>query len=113
MMMRFDAVIRLLPDLEAVELSGWIDCHWVQPEAADDDWVFDEIDVARVRLIYDLRRRLDVAEDMIPIVLSLLDQVYELRSRLKAITRAIDTQPPEVRTAIRAAMPPAARDPDL
>ncbi len=45
-MMQFDAVIRLYPDLDPIELSGWIDCRWVQPEAAPPDWIFDEIDVA-------------------------------------------------------------------
>ncbi len=44
---------------------------------------------------------------MIPVVLSLLDQVYELRSRLKAMTKAIDAQPPAVRDAILAALPPS------
>ncbi|MDR3436948.1 chaperone modulator CbpM [Telmatospirillum sp.] len=103
-MMKFDAVIALWPDLGAVELSGWIDCRWVQPETTGDDWLFDEIDVARVRLIYDLRRRLDVTEDVLPIVLSLLDQVYELRNALTTMTRAIGISPPDVQAAVLSAL---------
>jgi len=35
-----------------------------------------------------------------PLVLSLLDQVYELRRNLKAVTRALDNQPGEIRAAV-------------
>jgi chaperone modulatory protein CbpM len=102
MMMQFTSVAALFVDLPAQELTGWIERGWVQPEADASGWVFQEIDVARVRLIHDLRRGMDVAEDTMPLVLSLLDQVYELRGQLKAMLRAVEAQSPEVRDAIRA-----------
>jgi chaperone modulatory protein CbpM len=104
-MIRLDAVVTQFPDLDPVELERWVAQRWVQPERAPDAvWLFAEIDVARVRLIYDLRRRLDTSEDTITLVLSLLDQLYELRGALKALTRAVDAQPASVREAIRAAV---------
>jgi len=104
-MMRFEAIVGLFPDLDAIELSDWIERRWVQPEPAEGGgWVFHEIDVARVRLIHDLRRELDVAEDTVSLVLSLLDQVYELRCTLKAMTQALASQPPEVQAAVFAAL---------
>jgi hypothetical protein len=39
-----------------------------------------------------------------PVLLGLLDQVYELRSRMKSLMRAIDTQPEPVRQAILVAL---------
>jgi chaperone modulatory protein CbpM len=57
-----------------------------------------------VRLILDLRRGMDVAEDAMPLVLSLLDQVYELRSRLKSVLRVVEAQPREVQLAVLAAI---------
>ena len=100
-MMRIHAVIALFPDLDARELDAWIEQHWVQPEhGLDDGPVFREIDIARVHMIYDLRRRLDVHEETMPLVLSLLDQVYELRRNLKAVTRALDDQPGDIRAAV-------------
>jgi hypothetical protein len=39
-----------------------------------------------------------------PLVLSLLDQVYELRSRLKSVLRAVEAQPREVQLAVLAAV---------
>ena len=65
---------------------------------------FAEIDVARVRLIHDFRHAMDVREETIPLILSLLDQVYTLRSQMRAIARAVDSQPEAVRTAIMTAL---------
>ena len=109
-MMHIDNVVELFPDLARDELSDWVQRHWVQPDtneqgdAPDEVWVFTEIDVARVRLIYVLRRDLDIAEDTVPMMLALLDQIYELRRTIKTINRAIAEQPDSVRAAIRAAM---------
>jgi chaperone modulatory protein CbpM len=104
-MMHAQAVVALFPDLELVELTAWVQQRWVAPEPdGAGGWVFQAIDVARVRLIYDLRRDMDLAEDMVPLVLSLLDQVYELRGQLKAVTRAMDGLPEPVRAQILAAL---------
>jgi chaperone modulatory protein CbpM len=104
-MMRIDAVVALFPNLDAAELAVWIERRWVQPEPAESEsWIFHEIDVARVYLIYDLRHELDIGEEMVPLVLSLLDQVYELRRTLKSMTRALETQPPEIKAAVLSAL---------
>lgn len=103
-MLQFTSVTALFTDLPAQELTGWVERGWVRPEGDPPAWVFQEIDVARVRLIHDLRRAMDVSEDAVPMVLQLLDQVYELRAQLKAVLRAVESQPPEVREAIRAAL---------
>ena len=105
MTVTFEVLIAQFPDLDAGELSQWIDQRWVQPERHDDDrWIFFEIDVARVHLIYDLRRRLDTPEETMPLVLSLLDQVYALRRRLAGISSALEALPPELRDAVLAAI---------
>ncbi|MGB8843307.1 MAG: chaperone modulator CbpM [Aliidongia sp.] len=104
-MMPTEAVTALFEDLELVELSGWVERSWVVPETAEGGgWVFHAIDVARVRLIYDLRRDMAVAEDTVPLVLSLLDQIYELRAQLKSVTRAVATLPEAARAQILAAL---------
>jgi chaperone modulatory protein CbpM len=84
-MMRLQAVALLFRDLDREELAGWVARRWVRPEPAGDDFLFADVDVARVRLIHDLRRAMDVPEDTVPLVLSLLDQIYELRAALAAV----------------------------
>jgi chaperone modulatory protein CbpM len=103
-MMRLTAVIALFPDLPETELHAWVQRGWVRPEGVDPDWIFQEIDIARVRLIHDFRHAMDVREETIPLVLSLLDQVYALRGQMRAIARAVEGQPEPVRTAILAAL---------
>ena len=104
-MMRIEAVVALFPDLDEAELTAWIEQHWVQPEhSLDEGPVFRDIDIARVHMVYDLRRRLDVHEETVPLVLSLLDQVYELRRNLKAMTQALDQQSEDVRAAVLRAL---------
>ncbi|GGF12973.1 hypothetical protein GCM10011611_18330 [Aliidongia dinghuensis] len=103
-MMKLEAIVARFPDLEVAELTAWVELGWVRPAREAADWQFDGVDQARVGLIYDLRRRLGVQEDTVPMVLSLLDQVYALRATLKAVGAAIDRQPAEVRDAVRAAL---------
>ena len=102
MMVQLSSVIALFSDLQVQELTGWVERGWVRPEGEAPGWEFQEIDVARVRLIHDLRRGMDIGEDAIPLVLSLLDQVYELRAQLQSVLRAVEAQPADVREAIRA-----------
>ncbi|HEY4342783.1 MAG TPA: hypothetical protein VGN05_00435 [Parvibaculum sp.] len=103
--MQIESVIALFPDLEAVELTTWIEHRWVRPQAEEGGvWTFQEIDIARVRLIYDLRRHLDTSEETLPVVLSLVDQVYDMRRRLSAVSAALDNQPAEVRAALLAVL---------
>jgi chaperone modulatory protein CbpM len=101
-MITFDAVIGLVGGLQAEELQHWIAESWVRPESGEAGYVFHEVDVARVRLIRELRYELAIDEEAMPVVLQLLDQVYSLRRRLRAIAAAIDEQPEEVRAALRA-----------
>lgn len=102
--MRITAVIALFPGLPEPELMAWVERGWVRPEASGADWVFQDIDVARVRLIHDLRHAMAVQEETIPLVLSLLDQVYTLRGQIRAVARAAEAQDEAVRQAILAAL---------
>ena len=62
--------------------------------------VFGEIDVARLRLICTLQDEMDVDDDMLPSILSLLDHVYNLRRGLRMVARAIASEPKDIRLRI-------------
>jgi len=102
--MRITSVVALFADLPEAELTSWVARGWVQPDESDGGWEFHEIDVARVRLIHDLRRAMAIDEATMPLVLSLLDQVYALRGTLRDLLRALEAQPEEVRTTVLAAL---------
>ena len=97
----FDELVVTL-DIGASELSAWIEQHWVLPVEVDGDLVFDDSDIARVRLIAELRNDLGVNEDAIPVVLRLLDQVYGLRRALAELNEAIHALPESVQDELRA-----------
>jgi chaperone modulatory protein CbpM len=103
-MMRLTAVVALFADppdvLTEPELTAWVERGWIRPEPADGGPVFHDIDIARVRLIRDLRTAMRIEDETIPVILSLLDQVYDLRAGLHAVLRAIESQPDPVRQAI-------------
>jgi chaperone modulatory protein CbpM len=99
-MMYFESVTALFSDLSAQELSFWIEQRWVQPERESDRWVFHDIDVARVRLIHDLRRDFAASEETLPLVLSLIDQLYELRRGMSALRHALQDQPTDVQIGV-------------
>ena len=98
--MRITAVVALFDGLREADVLTWVERGWVRP----DDEVFHEIDVARVRLIHDLMFRMDLRDDAIPLILSLLDQVYELRGVVRSLMEAIEAQPAPVRDAILAGL---------
>src|SRR3546814_16484285 len=92
MAVRFDEILVTL-DIGASELSAWIEQHWVLPVEVEGDLLFDDTDVARVKLIAELRNALGVNEDAIPVVLRLLDPSYGLRRALADPTHATQTPP--------------------
>jgi chaperone modulatory protein CbpM len=107
----FDELMRRFAELNAGELSRWIENRWVVPEHAVESegerWLFHEVDVARVELILDIRREFAVDDEALSLVLGLLDQVYSLRRQMRRLCDALEQQPAEVRDAIRRALPPA------
>jgi chaperone modulatory protein CbpM len=77
------------------DLRRWIDNAWVRPDGQPGQYRFHDIDVARLRLIVELRDDLGVDETALPVVLSLLDQLYETRRNMIRLRAVIETVVPE------------------
>jgi chaperone modulatory protein CbpM len=92
-------IYRAVPGLTEAELTQFIDADWVRPVRRGNKPFFTELDLARIRLILDLRATLEVEEETLPIVLSLLDQLYATRRQLR---RVIDEAGPEIRQRLAA-----------
>jgi chaperone modulatory protein CbpM len=104
-MIAFEELLVRFRGLERRELSRWVENRWVLPERHADNWVFHEVDVARVELILDIRRDFAVDDEAMELVLSLLDQIYGLRRQMRRLCDAVASQPQEVQDAIRRALP--------
>lgn len=83
-MMTFDEALSSYA-IAREELTAWIDQNWVRPVLTGEVWQFDDVDIARLELICELRRDLEVNEEAVPVVLSLLDQLYAARNMLRHV----------------------------
>ena len=104
-MISFDDLIERIQGLDRRELVRWVENRWVLPERRDHTWIFHEVDVARVELIVEIRHEFAIDDEAVPLVLGLLDQVYDLRRQLRRMCDALAAQPPDVQTAIKRALP--------
>ncbi len=93
-------IITRVEGLEIRELRLWVERGWVRPVRTSRGYRFDEMDIARLRLLRQLQDELGVAEETVPLVLSLMDQVYGLRRELRLLAEAIAREPEEVRSRI-------------
>jgi chaperone modulatory protein CbpM len=104
-MIALEDLLKRLKELDRRELTRWVENRWVLPERRDETWIFHEVDVARIELILEIRHEFAIDEEALPLVLGLLDQVYDLRRQLRRVCDALAAQPPEVRAVIRQALP--------
>jgi chaperone modulatory protein CbpM len=108
-MIGLDELTRRFAALDRIELTRWIENRWVLPDEEGGRWVFHEVDIARVELILEIRREFAVDDEAMAMVLRLLDQLYNMRRQMRRLCEAIECQPPEIRDAIKKALPKASR----
>lgn len=84
-MITLDILCARFTALREDDLRRWIREGHVRAERHEGGLVFEEIDAERVRLILELRDVMQVNEEALPVVLSLLDQLYALRRRLREL----------------------------
>jgi chaperone modulatory protein CbpM len=68
--------------VEIQTLDIWLEREWLAPEFTSDGLRFSDIDVARARLIHDLKRGFGANDEGIDIILHLIDQLNGVRSAL-------------------------------
>ena len=65
--------------VEVRTLEFWLEQEWLVPERSAAELRFSERDVARARLIRDLKTNLGVNDEGIDVILHLLDQLHGFR----------------------------------
>jgi chaperone modulatory protein CbpM len=107
-MMRVEDLVAAISALQRSDLEAWIRDELVVPQQKAETLLFSDMECARVRLICTLHYELEIDAGTLPVVLSLLDQLYDTRQRLMSLTAAVAAQSQAVQAAIIAAMEPNA-----
>lgn len=85
-------------------LENYITREWLRPVYQPTGWYFEEIDIARLQLVCHLTQDIEVNDQGMDVVLSLLDQLYGIRAHAQKLNQAIAQQSPEVQAEIRMVM---------
>lgn len=64
----------------------FISQEWVSPESSEEP-IFDEEDIARMRLIHELKNELGVNDEAVPVILHLVDQLNYLHLNLDQLKK--------------------------
>jgi chaperone modulatory protein CbpM len=101
MVIGMDVVIAEIAGLSRNDLERWIDNDWVRLAGRAGAYVVLDVDVARIRLVHNPCHGMQLDEEALPVVLVLLDQLYELRRRMRELGKAIElTTTGETRLAL-------------
>ncbi len=106
-MKQIEDIVGAIAELQRTDLEAWIREELIAPQQDAGTLFFSEMDCARVRLICTLRYELEIDADTLPVVLSLLDQLYDTRQRLLSLIAAVKAQDETVQAAIIAAIGPS------
>ena len=82
------------------ELRLWVREGWVRPAMSETGPLFDDLDVARLRLLCDLRKDMALPSNAVPVVLTLIDRLHQTRRDLYTLLEALEDQPDSVRHAV-------------
>lgn len=93
-------LIDAIPPLTRERLLHYTRLRIVTPMQGQDAPAFREIDVTRVSLLCELTDDMDLNEDALVIVMSLLDQLHGTRARLDTVMHALSVEEHEVRHRI-------------
>jgi chaperone modulatory protein CbpM len=86
--------------LTVTRLRVWVAQGWIKP-ADTRAQNYSEADLARAALICNLEDELGFAEEDVPVLLNLIDQIHGLRAELKGLVDALDELPPDIRATVR------------
>lgn len=93
-------VVARVARLSLRELRIWVRQGWVRPAYSGAGPVFDEVDIARIRLLCDLKKDMSLPTDALPVILDLIDRLHQTRRELRTLTEALEEQPEEVRRMV-------------
>lgn len=94
-------VLKEIRRLNRRDLRLWVSEGWVRPAMGESGPIFDDLDVARLRLLCDLRKEMALPTDAVPVALSLIDRLHQTRRDLRLLMQALEDQPRDVQHSVR------------
>lgn len=95
-----DVLTEMENAIDEYALEDFIARGWVCPVRDETDYIFDDMDVARIRLVCELHIEMSFEQDAVDVIMSLMDQLYETKARHENLVKAFENQPDEVRHSI-------------
>ena len=105
-MRHVEEIVEQIALLQRSDLDSWVREELILPQDDVGSMVFSEMECARIRLISTLRYELELEEEALPVVMSLLDQLYQTRQQLLKLSAAVAAQDKAVQAAILNAIDP-------
>ncbi len=93
-------VIEIVKTVDRGQLRVWVRERWVCPAQGTEEAAYNEADIARVRLLDMLANELQVGTEAIPIILSLIDQIHDMRAQMRVLDEVISDQPEDIRMQV-------------
>jgi chaperone modulatory protein CbpM len=93
-------VVARVERLTMRDLRSWVREGWVRPAQGEDGPFFDDLDIARVRLLCDLRKDMAIAGDTIPVILSLIDRLHKSQREFRMLQQALEEQSEDLQLAV-------------
>jgi chaperone modulatory protein CbpM len=93
-------VVTRVQRLTVTRLRVWVKQGFIKP-ADREAQSYSEADLARAALICNLEDQLGFAEEDVPVLLNLIDQIHGLRSELMGLLDALEELPPDMRATVR------------
>jgi chaperone modulatory protein CbpM len=75
--------------LQVQTLEFWLEQRWLIPQETSAGTTFSDMDVARARLIQDLKTGFGVNDEGVDVILHLVDQLHGLRRALAQLHKDI------------------------
>ncbi len=80
--------------LQVQTLEFWLEQRWLIPQETSAGMTFSDMDVARARLIQDLKTDFGVNDEGVDVILHLVDQLHGLRRALAQLHKDIQGTSP-------------------
>ncbi len=97
-----DQAMAAVPGLSLPRLASFHAAGLIAPSSATHGPVLTAADLARLALLCELADHLDLDDDALGVVISLIDQLHDTRQRLFAMAQAMQAEPQDLRQRVGA-----------